>query len=147
MNWWAWVIAGAILLGAELGFINAQFYLVFVGLSALVVGAVEFAVPAFPPWAEWVLFAALAVVGVTVFRRAMYERLRHEGPNAVQAGPAGEVVTLPSALAPGESCQIEYRGSFWTATNGGETAIDAGARARILHVRGLALVVRADATL
>jgi len=145
MNWWAWVIAGAILLGAELGFINAQFYLVFIGLSAIVVGAVEFAVPSFPPWAEWVLFAVLAIVTVSVFRRTIYERIRHDAPNPVQAGPAGDFVTLPTALAPGESCQIEYRGSFWTATNGGDTTIAAGARARIQRIHGLALVVHASA--
>ena len=38
MSWWGWVIAGAILLGAELAFVNAQFYLVFVGSAAIVVG-------------------------------------------------------------------------------------------------------------
>ena len=36
MEWWAWIAAGAILLGSELAFVDAQFYLVFVGASALV---------------------------------------------------------------------------------------------------------------
>src|SRR4029077_11994692 len=40
MSWWGWTIAGAILLGAELIFVNAQFYLVFVGSAAIVVGVV-----------------------------------------------------------------------------------------------------------
>ena len=35
MNWWGWIIAGAILLGAELSFVNAQFYLVFIGSAAM----------------------------------------------------------------------------------------------------------------
>ena len=33
MEWWAWIAVGAILLGSELAFVNAQFYLVFVGAS------------------------------------------------------------------------------------------------------------------
>ena len=38
MQWWAWIAVGAILLGSELAFVDAQFYLVIVGGSALVVG-------------------------------------------------------------------------------------------------------------
>ena len=38
MTWWGWIIAGAILLGAELTFVNAQFYLVFIGSAAILVG-------------------------------------------------------------------------------------------------------------
>jgi len=38
MTWWGWVIAGAILLGAELSFVSAQFYLVFIGSAAILVG-------------------------------------------------------------------------------------------------------------
>ena len=37
MQWWAWIAVGAILLGSELAFVDAQFYLVIVGGSALVV--------------------------------------------------------------------------------------------------------------
>lgn len=38
MTWWGWVIGGAILLGAELAFVDAQFYLVFVGTAAIIDG-------------------------------------------------------------------------------------------------------------
>ena len=38
MTWWGWLIIGAILLGAELLAVDAQFYLVFLGLSAALVG-------------------------------------------------------------------------------------------------------------
>ena len=67
MTWWAWAIAGAILLGAELGFIDAQFYLVFVGVSALIVGAVALVMPSMPTWVEWALFTVLAILTVTTF--------------------------------------------------------------------------------
>jgi len=35
MHWWAWIAVGAILLGSELAFIDAQFYMVFVGARGL----------------------------------------------------------------------------------------------------------------
>ncbi len=145
MTWWAWAIAGAILLGAELGVIDAQFYLVFVGVSALITGGVALLIPSIPTWAEWALFAALAILTVSTFRRAIYDRLRQGAPNPVRHGPAGEVLTLPTRLEPGESCQLEYRGSYWTATNGSDAPVEAGARARIARVHGLALIVEPDA--
>ena len=43
MQWWAWIAVGAILLGSELAFVDAQFYLVFIGASALVVGFLDLA--------------------------------------------------------------------------------------------------------
>ena len=43
MQWWAWIAVGAILLGSELAFVDAQFYLVFIGAAALVVGFLDLA--------------------------------------------------------------------------------------------------------
>jgi len=100
--------------------------------------------PAWPEWAQWALFGALAIVSVVTFRRAIYQRLRGDTPAAVQAGPAGQLLTLPAGLAPGASCQVEYRGSFWAATNDSDQPIVAGTHARIIRVHGLSLVVRPE---
>jgi len=78
------------------------------------------------------------------FRRRIYESMRRRLP-AVKGGPAGELVTLPTALPPGETCRLEYRGSSWSAVNAGLGVIAAGSRARIERVDGLTLVVRGDA--
>ena len=143
MSWWGWVVAGAILLGAELTVINAQFYLVFGGSAAIVVGIVTAAMPNLAPWAQWAGFAILAMGSMLAFRNRIYQWLRGHPPEVV-TGPAGAVLTLPTALAPGESCQVEHGGSFWTARNDSDAPIPAGARARIAHVRGLTLIVRPD---
>jgi membrane protein implicated in regulation of membrane protease activity len=63
----------------------------------------------------------------------------------LRGGPAGEIVTLPAALPPGESCRLEYRGCSWSAINGGQLPIAAGAKARIERVDGLTLVVHGEA--
>jgi membrane protein implicated in regulation of membrane protease activity len=114
MQWWAWIAVGAILLGSELTFIDAQFYLVFVGGSAIVVGLLGLAGLALAPWLQWLIFAALAAVSMLTFRRQIYERMRRNLP-AMKGGPAGETVTLPQALPPGETCRLEFRGSSWSA--------------------------------
>jgi len=74
------------------------------------------------------------------FRRQIYERLRRRLP-AMKDGPAGEIVTLPTELPPGETCRLEFRGSSWSAVNGGKAVIAAGGKARIERVDGLTLVV------
>ena len=143
MEWWAWIAVGAILLGSELGFVDAQFYLVFVGGSALVVGFLDLAgfLPAV--WMQWLLFALLAVFSMVTFRRRIYERMRRKLP-AMKQGPAGGTVVLPAELQPGETCRLEYCGSSWNAVNGGDSAIAAGQRARIERVNGLTLVVHGE---
>jgi len=142
MQWWAWIAVGAILLGSELAFVDAQFYLVFVGAAALIVGFLDLGF-ALSLWLQWVIFAVLAVVSMVGFRRRIYERMRRNLP-IIRSGPAGEVVIVTAPLPPGETCRIEYRGSSWSAINGGNSIIAAGARARIERVDGLTLIVHAD---
>jgi membrane protein implicated in regulation of membrane protease activity len=141
MYWWAWIAVGAILLGSELAFIDAQFYLVFVGASAFVVGMSQLAGAGLPAWLQWLIFAVLAVASMLTFRRRIYESMRRGLP-AMKVGPAGEIVTMPVALPPGETCRLEFRGCSWSAVNAGLGVIAAGSRARIERVDGLTLVVR-----
>jgi membrane protein implicated in regulation of membrane protease activity len=144
MEWWAWIAVGAILLGSELAFVDAQFYLVFVGAGAFIVGMLQLAGLGMPVWLQWLIFALLAATSVITFRRRIYDRMRRKLP-PLKGGPAGEIVTLPSELSPGESCRLEYRGCSWSAINGGRAAIAAGAKARIERVDGLTLVVHGEA--
>ncbi|HMD73215.1 MAG TPA: NfeD family protein [Steroidobacteraceae bacterium] len=145
MQWWAWMAVGGILLGAEMAFVDAQFYLVFVGAAALLVGFLHLAGLELAAWLQWLLFTVLSVFFMLGFRRRIYERMRGRLP-ALASGPAGETVTLAVALPPGESCRLEYRGSSWSAVNRGHALIPAGARARIERVEGLTLVLRGEHT-
>ena len=139
MTWWGWVIAGAILLGAELSFVNAQFYLVFIGCAAILVGLATLVLP-LGEWVQWALFAVLAIVSMVTFRSRVYQRVRGRLP-ALDTGPKGGLITLPVALAAGESCQAEHGGTFWTVRNDGSTPLPAGSRARIVSVQNLTLLV------
>jgi membrane protein implicated in regulation of membrane protease activity len=143
MSWWGWVIAGAILLGAELAFVNAQFYLVFIGSAAIVVGLVTAVTPALASWAQWAVFGVLAIVSMVTFRSRIYRKLRGQLPS-VHTGPAGGVMTLRVSLAAAESCQAEHGGTFWTVRNDSDTPIRSGTRVRIVSVNGLTLLVRPD---
>ena len=142
MSWWGWVIAGAILLGAELTFVNAQFYLVFIGSAAILTGLATAALP-LPEWLQWALFALLAIVSMVAFRSRIYRRFRGTLP-ALDTGPKGGLITLPVALGAGDSCQAEYGGSYWTVRNDSDTPLPSGSRVRVVRVQQLTLLVRPD---
>jgi membrane protein implicated in regulation of membrane protease activity len=143
MQWWAWIAVGTILLGSELTFVNAQFYLVFVGAAALLVGFLGLAGLTPAAWLQWSLFTVMAAVSMVLFRRRIYDRLRRNLPN-IKVGPAGGTVIVPAALPPGASCRLEYHGTSWSAVNSGHSEIAAGGRARIERVDGLTLILHGD---
>jgi len=141
MPWWGWIVIGAIMLGAELAFIDAQFYLVFLGSAALLVGFLGLAGIALADWAQWLIFGLLSIATLVAFRGRLYGKLRANLP-PMDSGPEGDVVVTPSILQPGETCRVEYRGSTWTAHNSGHLAIEPGAPAKIIGVDGLTLKIR-----
>ena len=142
MTWWGWIIGGAILFGAELAFVDAQFYLVFVGSAAIIVGLLTLSA-GLAPWLQWAVFAVLAIVSMLTFRDRVYHKIRGKLPH-VRTGPTGGLITLNAALAPGETCQIEHGGSYWTVRNDSTAPMAAGSRARIKSVNNLTLHVTPD---
>jgi membrane protein implicated in regulation of membrane protease activity len=140
MTWWAWMILGAVLFGAELVAIDAQFFLVFLGLSAAVVGLLSLFGLAMPEWGEWLVFAALALLSMFTFRKALYEKIRGNVPG-FSGGVAGDFVEVPGNLAAGQSTRASFRGSTWTVVNDGREPIAGGQRARIVRSEGLTLYV------
>ncbi len=138
MPWWGWMIIGAILLGAELLGVDAAFYLVFIGIAALITGLVELAGAGLEVWVQWILFSVIAIVLMVLFRKKLYARLRGGGVG-YQTGPAGEILTLEQALEPGQTGRINYRGTDWTIVNDSDEAFAAGQRVRISRVDGLKL--------
>jgi membrane protein implicated in regulation of membrane protease activity len=142
MTWWGWIIAGAILLGAELSFVNAHFYLVLIGSAAILTGLASLVLP-LAEWLQWALFAVLAIGSMVTFRNRLYHRFTRAMPK-VHTGPTGGLITLQVSLGAGESCQAEYGGTFWTVRNDGDTTIPSGSRARIARVQDLTLLVRPD---
>ena len=143
MTWWAWMILGAVLLGAELFAVDAQFYLVFLGVSAAIVGLATLFGVTLPEWGQWLSFAIVSLIFFFTFRAALYNKLRSGGQGYEQRY-AGEVVKVTEEIAPGGRGRAEYRGSDWNVENVGESAITAGGDARVVAVDGLTLRVEAE---
>ena len=140
MTWWAWMILGGVLLGAELFAVDAQFYLVFLGVSAAVVGlAILFGV-VLPEWGQWLAFAIVSLIFFITFRAALYNNLRGGG-KGYKTAIAGGSVEITEDLAPGAESRAEYRGSDWTIRNVGDTTISGGSRAQVVAADGVTLQV------
>jgi membrane protein implicated in regulation of membrane protease activity len=141
MNWWGWCILGLVLFGVELFAVDAQFYLIFAGVAAVLVGLLGLAGLDLPTWAQWSAFAILAIATMFTVRKQIYLKLMSKPMGDVRTDGEQHVV-LGQELEPGTSCRIEYRGSGWTAVNVGKHAIAAGGSARIESIDGLTLKLR-----
>ena len=142
MPWWGWITVGAILLLAEITVVDLEFYLVFLGASALLTGLAVMGGAPLPVWGQWLLFAALAGASLVFFRRSLYTRLRPPPEGEVSEGVVGERARVDEALAPGASGPVTLRGSTWTARNVGDAPIAATAECLVVGRQGLTLEVR-----
>ena len=143
MPWWGWIIFGVVLLGAELLAIEAQFYLVLLGVAALLTGlGVAAGLPG-PPYAEWGLFMVLAVVLMFGVRRQLYGRLVGSPPPMYEV-VVGEIATVSETIEPGALGRAQLRGTEWMARNVGRTSLSEGQRARIERVENLVVDLNAE---
>ncbi|MGC3979766.1 MAG: NfeD family protein [Steroidobacteraceae bacterium] len=140
MPGWGWLVVGALLLGAEMFLIDAQFYLVFLGVAALLVGLVDWLGLALSEPLQWLLFALLSVAAMLGFRKRLYERLRRPLDTVPEVLSVGGRLQLPTPLEPGQSCRVDYRGSSWSARNVDSQPISG--EVVIAEVEGLTLLVR-----
>jgi inner membrane protein len=141
MQWWTWFVLGTLLLAIELFAIDAQFFLIFIGAAAIVVGLIGMLGLNLPVGLQWVLFAGLSIAAVATMRRQIYTKLRSR-PMASVDTDVNQRVRITEELAPGKSTRVEYRGTGWTALNVGKHPIPAGQEVRIESVDGLTLHVR-----
>ncbi|MBM4130366.1 NfeD family protein [bacterium] len=142
MAWWFWIALGAVLLAAEV-IIAADFYLVFFGLAGLVLGGLVLAGVELPVWAQWLLYAVLAVAGLAIYRRRWkrsLSRVDRELPPELE----GETGTACGGIDAGGRGRIALRGSEWDAVNGGTDDLPAGGRCVVTKVEGLTLHVRSE---
>ena len=143
MTWWTWIILGLVLSAIELA-TPGGFFVIFFGVAAIVVGALELVGLAQPPWLQWLLFPIIAIVALRVFRRPLLARLRAGERTEQVDSLVGEVALVSSNLEPGQHGRAELRGSTWQVRNGDTAPLSAGQRARVMAVNGLVLDIRSE---
>lgn len=142
MPWWGWIVVGAVLLGSEI-VVPSDFYLVFLGAAALMVGLLGLAGLDAPAWGQWLLFAALSVISLVWFRNKVRPRFETREGN-VGSTLIGEVAYLEDTVSPGAVGRAELRGATWTARNVDVVPLERGSRARVESVEGLVIHLRRE---
>ena len=142
MAWWGWLVIGFGLMIVELMGVEAAFYLVIIGVAAILTGLVGLAGLTLPIWGQWLLFSGLAIASMPLFRQNLYIRLRGETPKS--SNPlVGETVSLSEDVGPGARCRVELRGSTWSARNVGSEPLAAGGQAEVIAVDSTLLEIEA----
>jgi membrane protein implicated in regulation of membrane protease activity len=144
MVWWYWMVLGLALLGAEMT-TPGGFYILFFGLSALLVGTFAGLEIVNVDWVQWLLFSAIAIGSLLVFRGPLLARMSHgRMAQADVDSMVGEVATALEALPAGATGKAELRGTTWSTKNVGTTAVHKGQRGRVTKVDGLTLWITAE---
>ena len=142
MSWWLWIVFGVVLLVAEVS-VDAAFWLLFIGLSAVIVGLGGFFGLTGGPVVQWLLFAGLSLVLLYFFRgRLRAAAMRRKGA-PVDAVVGEEAITV-SSMAAGAHGKAMLRGAEWDARNVGSVEIPGGARVRVARVNQLVLELTQD---
>ncbi|HEX5648009.1 MAG TPA: NfeD family protein [Nitrospira sp.] len=142
MTWWYWLFLGLILAGAEM-LSPGGFYLLFFGIAALIVGALAGLNIVQTLWLEWLLFSALAVASLLLFRGPLLRMTKHSPTHSVDT-MIGESAILLDDLPPGQTGKSELRGTTWSTRNDGSSPLAKGQRAIVTKVDGLMLWVRSE---
>lgn len=144
MTWWMWMIAGLVLLGAEIA-IPGSIVMLFFGVAAIVVGIVVAPGTNLPIWGQLALFSVLSVVLLLTLRGPIMRRLG-KGPDGADDIDSliGATVAVDRDLQPGETGKAELRGTSWSAYNSSAEPLAAGQSCRVERVDGLTLYVRGN---
>ena len=142
MSWWLWIVFGAALLVAEV-FLDAAFWLLFIGLSALLLGLGGFFGLTGGPVAQWLAFAVLSLALLYFFRGRLRAAAMRRKDGAVEVVVNEEAIAV-SAMAVGACGKATLRGAEWSARNVGSAEIPQGARARVARVNQLVLELTQD---
>jgi membrane protein implicated in regulation of membrane protease activity len=141
--WWHWLVLGLLLVLAELA-ASGGFYIIFFGISAVVVGLLASAGLAGPVWVQLLLFSVLSVATLMIFRTRLLRAFQVDPQAPAVDAMVGEVAVAAEELLPGSVGRVEFRGAAWSARNNANVAVARGARCRVIRVEGLLLYVEPE---
>jgi len=136
MQWWHWLALGLILVALEIA-ASGGFYVLFFGIAALVIGSLNLFGIAGPTWFQLLLFSAIAVVSLLVFRSPVLRLMQGDGASRDIDSLVGETAVPMEDIAAGEIGRAELRGTVWSARNASAEPLVRGRRCRVVRVDGL----------
>ncbi len=138
LPFWSWWILACALIVAELFTMN--FVFLFFAVSAFCVGLAQFFGLQNGTLAL-VLFGALGLVLIILFRNILLARFRSPKTSWDQGADLKNTLILASALAAHAEAQAEYQGTTWTVVNDSNLRLEAGSTVVIHRTAGIKLIV------
>jgi inner membrane protein len=133
-----WGAAGILLIIADVVF--GTFFMLFLGISALITGALVWsgALPN-PTW-QWLTFAVLSSLGVILFRKKLVKSFGPSNEDRYQEH-TGQKVQVVEEIPSNGTGRVLYRGAEWPATSRNGETIEKGTTAIIVKNEGITLIV------
>lgn len=142
MPWWIWILGGLALLALEL-LTPGGFFIIFFGIGALIVGLLSGLGLLGTGWAEWLLFSAVSVVSLLLFRKPLLDWMKRREPQRPPVDSlVGETAVVTEDVSPGGIGKAELRGTSWNVR--AREGLRRGQRARVERVDGLTLWLQAE---
>ena len=138
MTWWLWLVLGLALTALEL-LTPGGFYLIFFGLSALLIGTLQLLGLHSQVWVQWFLFTALSFVLLAVFRNPVLKAFRPQDLPVDQL--VGQIAIPIEDIPAGAVGKAELRGAGWNARNEHHGPIQKGQRCLVRRVDELMLIL------
>lgn len=143
MVWWHWLVIGLVLIALEMA-ASGGFYVIFFGIAALAIGTLHAFDIAGPVWFQLLLFSALSVISLLVFRQPLLRWMKLDAPGRDVDSLVGETAAPLEPIAVGAVGRAELRGSAWSARNVDESPLVAGQRCTVVAVDRLMIHIRAE---
>ena len=117
-------------------------FLLFFGVGAVVIGLSDLAGLHLTFAIQGLVFVAVSVVSMLLFRKPLLARFQHSMPKGKVDNLVGEMAKALVDIPVDAMGTAELRGASWTAHNAGDAPIAQSARVRVERVDGLTLHVR-----
>ena len=147
MQWWHWALVGSALIGLEILTLGGlgNFYFLFFGIAALVVGVLVWLGLTEPVWLQWVLFAVSGIATLLVLQKPLRKKMPARTKQAdLVDSMVGQVATLMEDIPAQAAGKAELHGSTWTVRNAGDTPLVKGQRSQVIRVDGLTLWIQVE---
>lgn len=141
--WWHWIVLGLLLVLAELA-TPGGFFVIFFGISAIIVGALAGVGMGGPVWIQLLLFSVLSVGSLVLFRARLLKAIQHDPQRPPVDSLVGEIGRVEADISPGAVGKVEVRGAVWQARNSTEESLIRGTRCRVVRVKGLMLDIEPE---
>lgn len=143
MQWWHWLALGLILIALEMA-ASGGFYVIFFGVAALAIGGLRLFDMAGPAWFQFLLFSAVAVTTLLLFRGPFLRLMHGTGEGRDVDSLIGEIASPLEDIAPSAVGRAELRGTVWSARNAWIDTLARGQRCAVVRVDGLMIVLQPE---